>query len=558
MNHREQRARTTDTTENHTTRKSPRNTIYLLLLAAAIGAGCAQMPDTPIAGDTSPMWPTPTISNAPPPAPPEPTVVPQAMAPEVAPAQQAQQADEPRRANASAPRRATATPGATPGASAPRAIASKAVAANAPRDVWQRIRNGFQMAAFDHSLVDDWENYYASRGDYFARMIDNASHFLYHIVTQVERRGMPMEIALLPMIESAFNPVAYSHAHASGIWQFIPSTGKNYGLKQNWWYDGRRDVIAATSAALDYLQTLYGMFNDWELALAAYNWGEGAVQRAVDRNQARGLPTDYRSLSNMPAETRNYVPKLIAVKNIIANPARFGLTLAHVPNEPYFEVVTVQRHIDVARAAQFAEMSLEEFRFLNPAHNKRVINTNSAETIVLPKHKVAAFRANMSRHDDKPLVSMKTHNVRAGELPATIAAQYNISVAELNQLNGIGPRRRIATGQILIVPNHTDLHPALDEVQNAAMAAEAATRPLPVHTRHFMQKVVVTRGGVRRTVMVPVQARQANARAVPMQRMAVRNVGNNAATRGQPPKATAKPGLQKAVYQAAPAKPRRQ
>lgn len=553
MNYRAQRARTTDAPENYITKKSPRNTIQLLLLAAAFGAGCAQMPDTHVMGDASSMWPTPTISQAEPPMPPEPTVLPQATVPEKATAPT--HVEEPRRA--SAPRRAAATPAPAPSAS--RATAPKTATANAPRDVWQRIRNGFQMTAFDHSLVDDWENYYASRGDYFARMIDNASHFLYHVVTQVERRGMPMEIALLPMIESAFNPVAYSHAHASGIWQFIPSTGKNYGLKQNWWYDGRRDVIAATSAALDYLQTLYGMFNDWELALAAYNWGEGAVQRAVDRNRARGMPTDYRSLSNMPAETRNYVPKLIAVKNIIANPARFGLTLAHVPNEPYFEVVTVQRHIDVARAAQFAEMSLEEFRFLNPAHNKRVINTNSAETIVLPKHKVAAFRANMSRHDDKPLVSMKTHNVRAGERPETIAAQYNISVAELNQLNGIGPRRRITTGQTLIVPNHTDLHPALDEVQNAAMAAEAATRPLPVHTQHFMRKVVVTRGGVRRTLMVPVQApaRQANVRAVPMQRLAVRNAGTNAGARGQPAKATAKPGLQKVVYQTAPAKPKR-
>lgn len=553
MIHRAQRA---CTTENHTTRTTTRNTVRLLLLATALSAGCAQMPDTHTTSDMSPMWPTPTISQTPPPAPPEPTALPQATAPEAAPAPQTM--DEPRRA--SAPRRTTATP--APATSASRATTANPAAAGAPRDVWQRIRNGFQMSAFDHSLVGDWENYYASRADYFARMIDNASHFLYHVVTQVERRGMPMEIALLPMIESAFNPVAYSHAHASGIWQFIPSTGKNYGLKQNWWYDGRRDVIAATSAALDYLQTLYGMFNDWELALAAYNWGEGAVQRAVERNQARGLPTDYRSLSNMPAETRNYVPKLIAVKNIIANPARFGLTLAHVPNEPYFEVVTVRRHIDVARAAQFADMSLEEFRFLNPAHNKRVINTHSAETIVLPKQKVAGFMANMSRHDDKPLVSMKTHNVRAGELPETIAAQYNISVAELNQLNGIGARRRITTGQTLIVPNHTDLHPALDEVQTAAMAAEAATRPLPVYTRHFMQRVVVTRGGVRRTVMVPVQApaRQANARSVPMQRMAVKNAGNNAsgAARGQPAKTTAKPSLQKIGYQTAPAKPKRQ
>ena len=476
-----------------------RNTQWLLVVAL-FNAGCAQTGGTYTAGvnttgTTAVDWPAPTIDNSMAPIPAEPTLLPEA----IVPAKAARQAAEELAPRAVAPRRAAAP-----------AVA----AAAAPRDVWQRVRDGFQMNSAHHALVNDWEKYYSSRPEYFAQMISNSGHFLYHIANEVERRGMPLEIALLPMIESAYNPVAYSSAHASGIWQFIPSTGKTYGLKQNWWYDGRRDVIAATGAALDYLQTLHRMFNDWELALAAYNWGEGAVQRAIERNQARGLPTDYAGIAsaNMPAETRNYVPKLIAVKNIIANPARFGLTLAHVPNEPYFETVTVRRHIDVTLAARFAGMSLDEFKFLNPAHNKPVINADSAETIVLPMHKVQVFIANLEQYSDKPLVSMKTHRVNAGERPETIAAKYSISVAELNYLNGIGGRRRITTGQNLMVPNRDDLHPVLADIPAAATLIAAAMRP--VYNR-ATRGVVVNRGGVRRTVAAPVQ--RVNAR-VPVRR----------------------------------------
>lgn len=318
------------------------------------------------------------------------------------------------------------------------------------RSVWDRIRRGYGMAPMDNALVREWENWYSSRPDYVARMIDRSSRYLYHVMEEVERRGMPSEIALLPMIESAYNPVAYSRSHASGIWQFIPSTGQHYGLRQNWWYDGRRDIIAATNAALDYLEKLYGMFNNWELALASYNWGEGAVGRAIARNEARGLPGDYQSLT-MPAETRGYVPKLIAVKNIIADPARFGLVLADVPNEPYFATVPVKRHIDLKLAAKLAEMPLDEFKFLNPAHNKPVIKRGSAETIVLPRHKVKTFLANLEAHD-KPLVSWQAHTVKAGEKPEKIAARYGMSLTELKEVNGITDRRRIATGVPLLVP----------------------------------------------------------------------------------------------------------
>ncbi len=478
---------------------------------AVLNAGCAQMSGTyTVAGEGTPAsplpgeWPTPSVSQTAAPLPPEPTHLPRASVPA-----ERQNVESARRSTT--PRRDASAPRATPSTNN-----RAATTANAPRDVWQRVRNGFQMNAVPSSLVSDWETYYASRPDYFARMIDNSGHFLYHIANEVELRGMPMEIALLPMIESAYNPVAYSSAHASGIWQFIPSTGKNYGLKQNAWYDGRRDVIAATGAALDYLQTLHRMFNDWELALAAYNWGEGAVQRAIERNQARGLPTDYLSLAaGMPAETRNYVPKLMAVKNILDNPARFGLTLAHVPNEPYFEVITVRRHIDVTLAARFAGMSIDEFKFLNPAHNKPVINADSAETIVLPKHKVAAFTASMEQHSDKPLVSLKTHHVRVGERPETIAAQYGISVADLNNLNHIGGRRHIATGQTLMVPNRDDLQPVLADIPVATTLMAAVARPIYGRTA----RQVVVGNGARRSVVIAAATQRANAR-IPVQRPA--------------------------------------
>jgi membrane-bound lytic murein transglycosylase D len=329
--------------------------------------------------------------------------------------------------------------------------AASSVEPEAPsKSLWPRITRGFSMAPLDSELVRDWENWYANRPDYVARMIDRSSHFLFHIVEQVERRGMPMEIALLPMIESAYNPVAYSRAHASGIWQFIPSTGKHFGLRQNWWYDGRRDVIAATDAALDYLEKLYGMFGDWQLALASYNWGEGAVSRAMERNRAKGLPTDYESLT-VPTETRGYIPKLVAVKNIILNPARYGLQIAEIPNEPYFEVVKLKRHIDVKLAAKLAELPLDEFKFLNPGHHKPVIRAGEAERIVLPKHNAQIFAANFEKHD-KPLVTWEAVTLRRGEKAERVAAQHGMTLAELKQINGLQNQKKLVVGQPLLVP----------------------------------------------------------------------------------------------------------
>jgi len=341
-----------------------------------------------------------------------------------------------------------------------------------PPNLWDRIRVGFRMDNLDGALVQRQEQWYADNPDYVARMVERSNLFLYHVVVEVERRGMPTEIALLPMIESAYNPTAYSRSHAAGMWQFMPSTGRLYGLRQNFWYDGRRDVLAATSAALDYLQKLHDQFGDWTLALAAYNWGEGSVSRAIARNQAKGLPADYESLA-MPLETRNYVPKLQAVKNIVANPGKFGITLTDIPNQPYFATVTTRRHIDVQVAASLAEMSLEDFRFLNPAHNKPVIKADGSEAIVLPIEKVAVFEANLETHN-RPLVSWQAYTLKRSDQPEKIASKHGMTLAQLKEANGLPANKKIVAGQTVLVPLREDADPHLPDLPAPKVASSRA------------------------------------------------------------------------------------
>jgi len=358
-------------------------------------------------------------------------------------------------------------------------------------DLWVRIVKGYRIPDLvDDPLVAKWEQYYSERPDYVARMVDRGRRYLYHIVAEIDERRMPLDLALLPMIESAMNPNALSRARAAGIWQFMPSTGKHYGLEQTFWFDSRRDVVAATESALDYLVKLHGDFNDWQLALAAYNWGEGNVGRAIAKNRAKGKPGDYASLP-MPAETRNYLPKLQAVKNIIADPARFGLTLADIPNESYIATITTPRHIDVELAARFAEIPVEEFRFLNPAHNKPVINANAAETIVLPKEKVEVFQRNLANHTE-PLVSWHAYTVKPGERIEKIAAKHDITVSELKRVNNLGDRSRITTGQPLLVPVKAGAALNLPDLPAPAMtkARVTKTRYVPKSRRGAVQKAV--------------------------------------------------------------------
>lgn len=322
-----------------------------------------------------------------------------------------------------------------------------------PENLWQRIRNGFGMSDLDSPLVADRQSWYLNRPDMLHRIFARGGRYLYHIVEELEKRGMPTELALLPMVESAFNPRAVSSARAMGIWQFIPSTGKTYKLDQNWWVDERRDIIASTDAALSYLQNIYEMHGDWHLALASYNWGEHAVARAIAKNETRGLPTDYASLT-MPAETRYYVPKLQALKNIVANPELFGIHLPLIPNQPYFDTVMKPPRMDVAVAAKLAEISLEEFVSLNPAYHRPVMNGDQAGPLVLPADKINTFLANLERHEarDIPLSNWKTYSLKRGDTLEKVAASHGIDVGRLRQINGITPRLKVGTGFNLLVP----------------------------------------------------------------------------------------------------------
>ena len=299
-------------------------------------------------------------------------------------------------------------------------------------DLWHRIRVGFLMEPLDTPLVHEHEDWYVKRPEYIKRFVDRGSRYLHYIVEQVEKRNMPMEVALLPVIESAFTPKAYSRAKASGLWQFIPSTGKNYGLTQDWWRDNRNDVMAATDAALNYLQKLHQMFGNWELALAAYNCGEGCVGRAIAYNQKRNLPTDFLHL-RLPPETRNYVPKLIAVKNIVLSPLVYGIEIDSIPNQPYFTTVQAPARIDVSVAAKLAGMSEEEFKALNPAHNKPVA-VASTGTLVVPLDKAETFRQNLAEYDE-PLVTWTQYHAKRGESLDAIARRHGVGYGQLKGAN---------------------------------------------------------------------------------------------------------------------------
>jgi membrane-bound lytic murein transglycosylase D len=329
-------------------------------------------------------------------------------------------------------------------------------------DLWARIRRGFALPDIDDALVAKWEQWYSSRPDYVARMIERSRRYLYYVVVEVEERGMPLEIALLPMVESAFNPNAMSSARASGIWQFMPATGKHYGLKQNFWFDSRRDVVAATEGALTYLQKLHGDFSDWQLALAGYNWGEGNVARAIAKNQKAGLPIGYADLK-MPDETRNYLPKLQAVKNIVRDPEKYGLDLSDIPDAPYFAVVRMTRKIDVKKAAQLAEMPVDEFQYLNPQHNRPVIAGADEYAILLPIDRAELFAAKLNLAD-QPLVSWQAYRMRNGETLPQVAARFGLEVDVLRAVNGIGAKAKVPVGHPLLVPTQGSVETAADSL----------------------------------------------------------------------------------------------
>ena len=318
-------------------------------------------------------------------------------------------------------------------------------------DLWMRIRSGFILADMRCQEVHQNEDNYTRHQKYIDHIVERSKRYLFHIVEEVERRGMPMEIALLPIVESAFDPEAYSPQHASGLWQLIPSTGKAFGLEQNWWYDERRDVVAATRAALDYLEKLYKMFGDWKLTLAAYNWGEGSLKKTLDENHNGNRRIHFLDLQ-LPEETRNLVAKLIAVRNIIANPERFGIKLKPLPNRPYFEQVEITQPIDVKLAAKLAGVPENEFAALNPAYHRPVIRINdSPRTLLLPVNKVKTFVTNLENYD-KSLVSWRVYRVKEAETVEDLSRRYAIDVAELAEINGIAEDGTLRKGQTLLVP----------------------------------------------------------------------------------------------------------
>ena len=318
-------------------------------------------------------------------------------------------------------------------------------------DLMERLRDGFAMPDLDNELVQKYQNYYMKNPGAMKRLLENGRRYLYYVLEELERRGMPSELALLPMVESSYNPKALSPARAAGLWQFIPSTGRNYGLSQSWWEDNRRDVVSSTGAALDYLSYLYSLMGDWHLALASYNWGEGAVGRAVAKNQAQGMPIGYDDI-RMPAETKNYVPRLQAIKNILRNQqlvSQMGLPV--LPNRPYFESVALYgKHIDLDTVAKLANISVDEVKALNPEHYRPVLKV---ETINLPKDRVSQFKANLSNYQEteKPLSKWAAYTVQPGEKPASIADKFKMSLSQLQEANGVSLKSLGKPGQPLLV-----------------------------------------------------------------------------------------------------------
>ena len=362
-------------------------------------------------------------------------------------------------------------------------------------DLLDRIRDGYALPDVAHYAVDREVELYRKNPDFLDRTFKRGARYLYYIVQEIERRNLPLELALLPVVESAFNPVAYSRSRASGLWQFIPSSGKHYGLEQNWWIDERRDVIEATGAALTYLQYLNTYFaGDWYLAIAAYNGGEGTVSGAVRRNQSAGLPTDFFSL-NLRPETRDYVPKLLAISRIVRDPQAYGLSFAAIPNQPFFEAVEPGRQMHLDQAAQLAGITREDMFALNPGYNRMTTPPKGPHRLLLPVPNAQAFRQAML---DPSLVDQGSvavaaaepppevrHRVRRGETLSAIARQYGVPMQALQQANGI-QGSVIHPGDSLLIPAGF----ADETVTLAALAAprDDITAQLPEHQKPAASK----------------------------------------------------------------------
>jgi membrane-bound lytic murein transglycosylase D len=448
----------------------------LLSCATAILTGCVTLPATePIAEKPDSAAPIADRSN---------TILAPAS---VERSQPEQQPNAPSTALRAAPASPSVLPHTpldiiTPASGLEQTVASM----EAPSELWDRIRRGFAMPNLENELVSDREQWYASRPDYMLRMTERSRKYLFHIVEELERRNMPTELALLPFIESAFNPQAVSSAKAAGMWQFMPQTGTYFDLKQNIFRDDRRDVLASTRAALDYLQKLYGMFGDWHLALAAYNWGEGSVGRAITKNKRSGLGTGYRDLS-MPAETRMYVPKLQAVKNIVNTPQAFQAELPLIGNHPYFQEVEITRDIDVVLAARLADVQLDDFKALNPSAHRPVILAAGSKQILLPWDNAKVFQRNFEAYTQGQYASWTAWTVPSTMNPSEAARRAGMPEAELRAVNNIPPRMLIKAGSTLLVTRSAkvanDVATHVADNGHMALAPDVVTRRTTVKAR---------------------------------------------------------------------------
>jgi len=318
-------------------------------------------------------------------------------------------------------------------------------------DTWERIRNGFDLPDVEHKRITQELNWYKRHPEYMNRVVERARPYLHFITETVEAADIPLEIALLPIVESAFQPFAYSHGRAAGIWQFIPATGKRYGLKQDWWYDGRRDAYESTKAAVNLLKKLHLNFKgDWMHALAAYNTGDGRVKRAIRRNKAKGKPTDFFSLK-LPKETRAYVPKLLALKKIINNPEEYGIELAEIPDEPYFEQVKLDSQIDLALAAEMAGLPLDDLYRLNSGYNRWATSPNGPYDLLIPLTHVEQFKTKLTELPADKRIKWVRHRVRKGDTLGTIAQKFHTSITTIKRVNRLHGKT-IRAGHALTIP----------------------------------------------------------------------------------------------------------
>jgi membrane-bound lytic murein transglycosylase D len=356
-------------------------------------------------------------------------------------------------------------------------------------DLFDRMRAGFAFDEVQEPAIDQQLAWFEHNPDYLERCFQRGQRYLYHVVTEVEARGMPLEFALLPVVESAYEPFAYSPSRAAGLWQFIPATGVRFGLKEDWWYDGRRDVVESTRAALDYLQALHDQFDgDWLLAIAAYNVGEAWVQRSIDYNRAHGLPSDFWHL-NLPAETRAYVPKLLALKRLMAEPERYGIDFAAIPNEPYFAVVETQSQLQLTIAAQLAGTSYDELVALNPGFNRWATDPEGPHRMLVPIDNADAFEAALKTLAPEERMHYETHTVGAHETLAAIAKQYDTSAAVLAKINDL-PGGRVSAGETVKIPAVSVALP-----EKVLLAAERVDRPETDSGRRQRQLVYRVRAG---------------------------------------------------------------